>query len=75
MRVAQFKQEPDAYEVRLEGIGPLESPVAVAAAAYRCMDAHGIRPETYWPAGREIQAPAAVFRFEPKRAPKHRSQA
>ncbi|AYN58441.1 hypothetical protein PBI_LUNAR_35 [Arthrobacter phage Lunar] len=72
MRVAQFKQEPDAYEVRLEGVGPLESPVAVAAAAYRCMLEHGIRPDTFDPAGREIQAPAAVCRFSPR---KMRSQA
>ncbi|QGH74521.1 hypothetical protein HYQ03_gp34 [Arthrobacter phage Kuleana] len=66
MRVAQFKQEPGDYEVRLEEVGPHASPVAVAAAAYRCMLDHGIRPDTFDPAGREIQAPTAVCHFRPR---------
>lgn len=63
---AKLNTRPDDYEVRLEGIGPDTSPVAVAAAAYRCMLEHGIRPDTFDAAGREIQAPTAVCHFRPR---------
>ena len=64
---AELLEEPDDFIVRLEGIGPATSPVAVAAAAYRCMLDHGIRPDTFDPSGREIQAQTAVCHFRPRR--------
>lgn len=68
MRVVQFREEPDAYTVELQEVGPGTSPVAVAAAAYRAMLDHGIRPDTFDAAGRTIQAQRAVCRFTARRA-------
>lgn len=67
MRVVQFNEEQDAYTVELQGVGAHTSPVAVSAAAYRAMLDHGIRPDTFDPADRLIQAPRAVCRFTARR--------